>query len=209
MEKSGRKHGWPRSIPLPRQRRARSAPPPRRPIFVVDVAVESAEALVDRLQEQGISPDEVVFKCVWPRYAPAADSGIRSLVKSENLVRQFERLLAMHHEAPSAIPMPIGLVRNVDGDFVGYVLERVEGETLQALLERRALPEARRRLAAVERTVAKLHARSIPHGDLNAANIVAADDGRTVLIDPVANPGPGTALEDELSLKLLREQVAE
>jgi len=98
-------------------------------------------------------------------------------------------------------------VRNVDGDFVGYVLERVEGETFQTLLDRGALAEARRRLGAVERTVAKLHARSIPHGDLNAANIVAADDGRTVLIDPVASPGPGTMLEDELSLKLLREQV--
>ena len=207
MEKSGRKRGWPRSIPLPRQRKAASPAAPRRPIFVVDVAVESADELRERLREQGIAADEVVFKCVWPRYAPAAESGIRSLVKSENLLRQFERLLAMHHEAPSAIPMPIGQVRNVDGDFVGYVLERVEGETFQTLLDRGALAEARRRLGAVERTVAKLHARSIPHGDLNAANIVAADDGRTVLIDPVASPGPGTMLEDELSLKLLREQV--
>lgn len=215
MEQSGRKRGWGfglasrvRSIPVPRQRTARSEPAPRRPIFVVDdIAVENGDELGERLREQGISPDEVVFKYVRPRYAPAADSDIRALVKSENLILQFERLLAMHRIVPSAIPLPVGLVRSADTEFVGYLLERVEGETLGALLEAGALPEARRRLQAVERTVAKLHARSLAHGDLNAANIIAADDGRTVLIDPVANPGPGTMLQDELSLRELRELV--
>ena len=110
-------------------------------------------------------------------------------MKSENLGGQFERLIAMHQEAPSAIPMPLATVRNVDGELVGYLLEHIEGETLQTLIDYGALDEARRRLGAVEKTVAGLHAKSMPHGDLNASNIVAADDGRTLLIDPVANPG--------------------
>lgn len=193
----------------PRQRQPRDPPAARRkPIYVVDIALASGAELRDRIVEQGLAPDEVIFKYFWPRYAPPADSGIRSFVKSENLGGQFERLIAMHQEAPSAIPMPLATVRNVDGELVGYLLEHVEGETLQTLIDFGALDEARRRLSAVEKTVAGLHAKSMPHGDLNASNIVAADDGRTLLIDPVANPGPGTKLEDEICLRQLRELVA-
>jgi len=212
MENSGRKRAWLTglSVPRPRQRKPREAPVGRRrPVYVVDIALANGAELRERLLEQGLAPDEVIFKYFWPRYEPPADSGIRSFVKSENLGLQFERLIAMHQEAPSAVPMPLATVRNVDGELVGYILERVEGETLQALIDFGALDEARRRLDAVQRTVAALHAKSLPHGDLNASNIVAADDGRTLLIDPVGNPGPGTKLEDELCLRKLRELTAD
>jgi aminoglycoside phosphotransferase (APT) family kinase protein len=208
VEGSGRKRAW-RSVPRPRRRKPRDTSVERRtPVFVVDIALASGAELRDRLLEQGLAPDEVIFKYFWPRYAPPADSGIHSFVKSENLGGQFERLIAMHQEAPSAIPMPLATVRNVDAELVGYLLERIEGETLQALIDLGNLDEARRRLSAVEKTVAALHAKSIPHGDLNASNIIAADDGRTLLVDPVANPGPGTKLEDEICLRQLRELVA-
>ena len=69
------------------------------------------------------------------------------------------------------------------------------------------IDEARRQLALVEATVAKLHAKSLPHGDVTAANVIAADDGRTLLIDPVASPGPGTRLQDELCLAELRDEI--
>lgn len=211
MANSGRKRAWLTGLAppwrlVPRRRRPRpAAVGPRRPVFVVDIALASGAELRDRLVEQGLAPDEVIFKYFWPRFEPPADSGIRSFVKSENLGLQFERLIAMHQEAPSAVPMPLATVRNVEGELVGYLLERVEGETLQTLIDFGALDEARRRLDAVERTVAALHAKSMPHGDLNASNIVAADDGRTLLIDPVAHPGPGTKLEDEICLRQLRE----
>ena len=174
---------------------------------MVDIALGSGAELNDRLLEQGLSPDEVIFKYFWPRYAPPADSKIRSFVKSEQLGAQFERLIAMHHEVPSSVPMPVAAVRNVEAEFVGYILEYVGGETLQTLIELGAHAAVRRQLDAAELTVARLHAKSIPHGDLIPSNILAADDGRTLLIDPVANPGPGTKLQDEICLRQMRELV--
>jgi hypothetical protein len=193
---------------LPRRGRNSEPPARRRARLVVDIELAGGAELGDRLREQGLAPDEVLFKYFWGRYAPPPDSGIQSLLKSENLGGQFERLVAMHGVVPSGIPLPVGLVRNTDGELVGYLLERVEGATLQSLLDLGAFEEARRQLAVVERTVAKLHAKSIAHGDLNAHNVIASDDGRTLLIDPVAHPGKGTMLQDQLSLQELRELIA-
>lgn len=189
---------------MPLRRRSplrRAAGAPR---YVVDVVISSGLDLGNRLREQGVGESEAVFKCVWPRFVPPVDAGILSFVRSESLVLQFGRLVAMHQVVPSAVPLPIGVVRNPEGEFVGYVQERIEGETFQQLVDSGALDEARRRLCLVEVVVARLHARSLPHGDLTAANIIAADDGRTVLIDPVAAPQPGTALQDTLCLRHLR-----
>ncbi len=194
---------------LPRRKHAPEPSAPSRPRFVVDITLSDGSELVDRLRRQGVAPDEVVFKYFWPRYAPPAELGIQSLLKSENLALQFDRLIAMQRVVPSSIPLPVGMVRNEDGELVGYVLERVEGETLRALIGFGSFAEARRQLAAVEKAVAKLHAKSIPHGDLNSSNIIAADDGRTLLIDPVASPGPGTKLQDEISLRELHELIPE
>jgi serine/threonine protein kinase len=194
---------------LPRRTPPTESRPGRRPRFVVDITLSDGSELVARLREQGVAPDEVVFKYFWPRYAPPAELGIQTLLKSENLGLQFDRLIAMQRIVPSAIPLPVGLVRNEHGELVGYVLERVEGETLRALIEFGSFAEARRQLAAVERAVGKLHAKSIPHGDLNSSNIIAADDGRTILIDPVARPGSGTKLQDEISLGELRALIPE
>jgi tRNA A-37 threonylcarbamoyl transferase component Bud32 len=83
------------------------------------------------------------------------------------------------------------------------VVERVDGQTVGQLVDRGLLDEARRCLGRVEAVVARPHARSLPHGDLTMANIIAADDGRTVLIDPVAVAQRGTALQDELCLRHL------
>jgi RIO-like serine/threonine protein kinase len=178
-------------------------------VFVVEIAIASGAELKDRLLEQGLSPDEVILKYCWPRYAPPPDSGIRAIVKSESLGAQFERVVAMHREAPAGFPMPVATVTSAEGEFVGYLLEYVSGETLQSLIALGMLDEARRRLGVVEAIVARLHAKSIAHGDLNASNIVAADDGRTLLIDPVANQGPGTMLQDELCMRQIRRQLDE
>jgi hypothetical protein len=190
-------------------RRRPPAPPPRRPIFIEDITLSRGDELVERLLAQGLSPDEVVFKYVWSTFAPPADSGIEAREKSENLLGQFERLVAMHRVLPSAVPMPVAVVRNPENEFIGYLLERVEGETLQQLIAVGALEEVGRRLDVVERNVARLHAKSLPHGDLNVSNIIAADDGRTLLIDPVPNPGPGTTFSDEMCLKQMRELIEE
>jgi serine/threonine protein kinase len=190
-------------------RRTQSTPrsAPARPRFVVDIELGEGADLVPRLRAQGVAPDEVVFKYFWPRYAPPPDSGIQSLLKSENLAGQFERLIAMHRIIPSGIPLPVGMVRNTEGEQVGYVLERVEGDTLQSLVELGMVDQARATIAVVERNIAKLHAKSIPHGDLNPYNVIASFDGRSLLIDPVANPGTGTMLQDELSLDELRKLI--
>jgi hypothetical protein len=190
------------------RRRARQPEPaPRRPRFVADLAIASGDELVGALRAHGLAPEDVVFKHHWPRYAPPPGSGLLVLHKSESLSLQFERLLALHAVVPGSVPAPLGTVRNPEGDFVGYLLERVDGETLASLLGRGALVESRRLLTAVERAVAKLHAASVPHGDLTAANLLAADDGRAILFDPVAGASESLLLQDELCLRELRALV--
>jgi hypothetical protein len=183
------------------------APKPRRPCFTIELMVNDGSELRDRLLKEGLDPDEVMMKYWWPRYAPPRDSGIRAKGKSESLSAQFERLIAMHREAPSRLPMPVASVKSPDGEFAGYILEYVEGVTLRSLVDDGMLAEARRQVDLVEETVRRLHAKGLPHGDLNPSNIIAADDGRTVLIDPVAHAGPGTRLQDELSIAELRQQL--
>jgi RIO-like serine/threonine protein kinase len=121
-------------------------------------------------------------------------------VKSEHLRPQFERIVEMHGIVPSSIPLPVAPVRNPEGEFVGYILEYVEGVTLHALVQQGMLAEAERQLDRVALAVEKLHAKSVVHGDLNPANVIAADDGRTVLLDPLPFPKPQMRLQDELCL---------
>ena len=197
-------------MPLGMFRRSSASNPPerRRSIHVVEIVVSDGAELKPRLLEQGLDCEEIVFKYHWPRYAPPGGAGIRALVKSEHLRPQFERIVEMHGIVPSSIPLPVAPVRNPDGEFVGYILEYVEGVTLHALLQEGMLAEARRQLDRVALAVEKLHAKSVFHGDLNAANLIAADDGRTVLLDPLPFPKPQMKLQDELLHDDLRRQAA-
>jgi hypothetical protein len=191
-----------------RWRRGGAGPPAApKPIFYRDIVIPGGEELRDALLEQGLSPDEVILKYCWPSYAPPESTGIRALANYESLGLQFERLVAMHRVTPAYIPLPLAKVTSEQGEFAGYLLEYVSGDTLGDLIAFGMLDEARRRLALVETTVSKLHAKSLPHGDVTAANVIAADDGRTLLIDPVASPGPGTRLQDELCLAELKAEI--
>jgi serine/threonine protein kinase len=171
--------------------------------------ISDGAELPARLLAQGLDTDEILFKYFWPRYAPPPAAGIRSIVKSEHLRPQFDRLVAMHRIVQSSIPMPLGAVLNPDGDFVGYILEWVSGITLHELLEAGMLEEARRQLDQVEAAVARLHAKSVSHGDINGSNVIAADDGRTLLIDPIPFPNQGSRLQDDLCLEELRRRLDE
>ena len=92
----------------------------------------------------------------------------------------------MHAIVPSSIPLPVAQVRNPDREFVGYILEYVAGRDVQ-----RAAPDGdARRGEAAARPRARSGgegstAKNVVHGDLNPWNVVVADDGRTVLLDPV------------------------
>jgi hypothetical protein len=178
-----------------------------RPSFLVEIVVSSGAEIEGKLAEQGLAPEEIVLKYCWPSYAPPAGSGIRLIGKFENLGQQFERLIAMHRLVPSCIPMPVGVVKSSEGEFVGYALEYVAGDTLEALLSLGLVDEAARQLGIVERTVAKLHAKSIAHADINPSNVIAADDGRTLLIDPIPVPGSGARLQDELCIAEIRGRI--
>ena len=196
-------------MPLGMFRRSSASNPPerRRSIHVVEIVVSDGAELKPRLLEQGLDCEEIVFKYHWPRYAPPGGAGIRALVKSEHLRPQFERIVEMHGIVPSSIPMPVAPVRNPEGEFVGYILEYVEGVTLHALLQEGMLAEARRQLDRVALAVEKLHAKSVMHGDLNLANVIAADDGRTVLLDPLPFPKPQMRLQDELCLAAIARLI--
>lgn len=197
-------------MPLGMFRRSSSSNPPERrsSIHVVEIVIADGAELKPRLLEQGLDCDEIVFKYHWPRYGPPPVAGIRSLVRSEHLRPQFERIDEMHGVVPSSIPLPVAPVRNPDGEFVGYILEYVAGLTLHELIANGMLAESGRHLKRVEQALARLHAKSIVHGDLNAANVVAAEDGRTVLLDPLPFPKPQMKLQDELCLDELRRQVS-
>jgi len=190
-------------------RRPSPAAATRRPLFMLDIVASDGEELARRLVEQGVACDEVILKYCWPRYAPPPAAGLRAIAKSEPLVLQFERLIAMHREVPSSFPMPVATVKSPDGAFAGYLLEYVEGETLRTLVAAGMILEATRQLALVEALVARLHAKSLPHGDINPSNIIAADDGRTLLIDPVARWSSGLELQDRMCLAQVRRQVEE
>jgi serine/threonine protein kinase len=191
------------------RRSTASNPPERRSsIHVVEIVIAEGAELKPRLLEQGLDCDEIVFKYHWPRYAPPEGAGIRALVKSEHLRPQFERIVEMHGIVPSSIPLPVAPVRNPDGEFVGYILEYVEGVTLHALVQEGMLAEAERQLDRAALAIDKLRAKSVVHGDLNPTNIVAADDGRTVLLDPQPFPKPQMKLQDELLIEGLRRQIS-
>ena len=194
---------------MPRLRRAASSKPAQRPraIFVSEIVIAGGAELRARLLEQGLDRDEIVFKFLWPRYAPPPTAGIRSILKSDHLRQQFERLVEMHRIVPSSVPMPLAAVLNDDREFVGYILEYVEGVTLAEIVQAGAFDEARRQLGRVRQAVRKLHAKSVTHGDLNGANVIAADDGRTLLIDPIAYAKPQMKLQDELCLDELERQI--
>jgi tRNA A-37 threonylcarbamoyl transferase component Bud32 len=113
----------------------------------------------------------------------------------------------MHRLVPSCIPMPVGVVKSSQGEFVGYALEFVAGDTLETLLSLGLVDEAERQLVIVEATIAKLHAKSIAHGDINPSNVIAADDGRTLLIDPIPVPGSGAKLQDTLCIAEIRSRI--
>ena len=196
-------------MPLGMFRRSSSSLPPERrsSSHVVEIVIAEGTELKPRLLEQGLDCDEIVFKYHWPRYAPPPEAGIRSLVKSEHLQPQFDRIAEMHRIAPSSIPLPVAPVRNPGGEYVGYILEYIEGVTVHELVRDGMLEEAKRQLDRVEQAVAKLHSKQVAHGDLTPGNIVAADDGRTVLLDPVAFPKPQLKLQDELCLQELRRQL--
>jgi len=194
---------------MPRLRRAVSSRPVerRRAIFVSEIVIADGGELRGRLLEQELDRDEIVFKFLWPRYAPPPSAGIRSISKPDHLRQQFERLVDMHRIVPSSVPMPLAAVLNGDREFVGYTLEYVQGVTLTEIVQAGAFDEARRQLGRVRRAVGKLHSKSIVHGDLNGANIIAADDGRTLLIDPVPHAKPQLKLQDELCLDELERQI--
>jgi RIO-like serine/threonine protein kinase len=59
----------------------------------------------------------------------------------------------------------------------------------------------------VRDVVARLHGKNVVHGDLNPWNVVVADDGRTVLLDPVPFAKTELALQDELCLDEMGRQV--
>jgi hypothetical protein len=188
------------------RRRASPARPPRQTsVHATEIVIADGAELAPRLREQGLDSGEIVFKYHWPRYAPGA--GIRSIVKSEHLLPQFDRLVSMHRLVPSSIPLPVAAVLNPDGEFVGYVLEYVEGVTLRELIADGMVAESRRQLDLVRDIVGRLHAKSVAHGDVNASNVIAADDGRTVLVDPIPFPGRGARLQDELCLDEIARQV--
>jgi Protein kinase domain len=109
--------------------------------------------------------------------------GARSWKDVELAEREIRVLESLDH------PLVPRYVEHFEEDGALYlVMERVQGETLEAIRKREgALPEAevRRFLASADRTLTYLHGRGSPvvHRDVKPANVVRRADGSYVLVD--------------------------
>jgi serine/threonine protein kinase len=109
--------------------------------------------------------------------------GARSWKDVELAEREARVLASLDH------PLVTRYVEHFEENGALYlVMERVEGETLEAIRKREGpLPEAevRRFLASVDRALTYLHGRSNPvvHRDVKPSNVVRRPDGSYVLVD--------------------------
>ncbi len=96
--------------------------------------------------------------------------------------REWWLLAALHGEG---LPVPAPLAARIRPMGICYrgeiVIERLDAETLTEALRRGPLPPGRWR--AIGACIGRLHQRGLDHADLNAHNILLAEDGGVHVID--------------------------
>lgn len=102
---------------------------------------------------------------------------------------QFDKLSKMYDVLPEAIPTPITKVRNDDGKEIGYIMRKIEGNTmadyLAGLNADIRYQEKDRILKELNGYIGKLSANGIGHGDIHARNVIIYN-GKPFLVDPFA-----------------------
>lgn len=105
---------------------------------------------------------------------------------------------------------PFALVIGEGNKIVGYLLEKVHGDSLGAMLRNRKLTTAEtviveRKLCAM---IKKMHRKGIGHGDLNKGNIIIDKGLKIKLIDPLDGRRHELNIKDDLAwLEYLKKEL--
>lgn len=103
-------------------------------------------------------------------------------------------LTRLHQILPAAFARPIGPVTDETGEYAGYEMEYIDGQTLDEVDVTRADFRQLRKILEI------IHSNGLAHGDLNFYNILKQPDGNLKLIDPV-----GYGIEDSQAIEILQQ----
>ena len=168
------------------------------------IVARRGDSLMRELQRREIDPQNVFFKYRRGYYRlaiPFRDlhGGTRIVTSPfqkfnehpDSVLLEYAMLCGIHKVVPENVATPLALVKDRNGYVVGYVLRYVEGSpgAFEPLpKEIGNIPQEKfeviRKLMPV---IYEMQAHSVGHNDLDDRNknvIIAAQDGRVVLIDP-------------------------
>ncbi len=100
---------------------------------------------------------------------------------------QFEKLSKLYRILPDAVPAPITKVRRNDGKEIGYIMSKVNGETMSSYLE--SIDESLRNkendrlVTEISMYIKVLSENGVGHGDIHRRNIIVYG-GKPFLLDP-------------------------
>lgn len=123
---------------------------------------------------------------------------------------QFDFIRKANNAVGGALVEPIAIVLNDERLPMGYIMRRVNGNTLSDLIRSESL--STQDTLMVEECIAikieRLHLKGIGHGDLNERNILLGSDLEVNLIDPLESVAPEKAMElDRSWLEYLHSEL--
>ena len=109
-------------------------------------------------------------------------------VKKEEKRKKIE--LLMKKQLPPTVVKPLDIVVDEKGNFIGYSMEKVEGEEFKKLSNKKYIKlhsitakDLVEMLIQIKDTLQLLHAQNIVIGDFNDSNLIMQRDGRIRFID--------------------------
>ncbi len=123
---------------------------------------------------------------------------------------QFELMQKIRVVDKAVIAEPIALVVGEGNRVVGYLLEKVHGDSLGSLIENGKLTPAE--TIKIERKlrtmIRKMHRHGIGHGDLNKGNIIINKGLKIKLIDPLDGRRHELNIRDDITwLEYLKNEL--
>jgi hypothetical protein len=113
-------------------------------------------------------------------------------------VAEYNSLKSMHDLYPDKFVKPIKITVNKKGEATGYMMEKVNGVTLDKWLKDNKMSQLM--YEDIKSTIEGLHRKGIYHGDLKANNIMVDEWGNWKIIDPV-----GFKHSNQMTDKMLKE----
>ena len=113
-------------------------------------------------------------------------------------VAEYNSLKSMHDLYPDKFVKPIRITVNKKGEATGYMMEKVNGVTLDKWLKDNKMSQLM--YEDIKSTIQGLHRKGIYHGDLKANNIIVNEWGNWKIIDPV-----GFKHSNQMTDKMLKE----